>query len=58
MPPNHIRSTGALRMAVRISTGDALVFDRPIASAAARESAIDFCERETMMPPSESLFRS
>ena len=38
-----------------ISTGDATVFSRPIAAAAAAVSVIDFWLRETMMPPAESF---
>ena len=55
MPPNHSRSTGALRMAFMISDGEAVVLSSPIAAAASGVSVTDFWLREMMTPPFDSF---
>ena len=55
MPPNHNRSTGALRIARMISVGDAVALSSPIAATASGGSVTDFWLRETMTPPFDSF---
>ena len=58
MPPNHNRSTSALRIALITSKGVAASLSKPIAFAASGVNVIVFNDREKTPPPFDILLLS
>ena len=58
MPPNHIRSTGDLRIAEIRVEGSIVSTSMPSAVRASGVKSIDFWERGTIIPPFDISLRS